>query len=569
MNQLRQLWEKLTVKQRAWLAVAFVSVIGGLIALNHWNQERDFKPLFTGLAPEDAATVTAKMKELGTEYRLADNGSTVLVPSEKLAEMRLQLAGAGLPKTGRIGFELFDKANFGASEFTEQVNFNRAMEGELERSVMSIREVELARVHITPAKDSIYTEERQPAKASVLVKLRRASALSPQNVQAICQLLASAVPGLGPDQVTVVDTSGNLLNCARAAINGAEPSEATLDYRKSIERDLQLKIASTLDPLIGAEHFRVGVSADVDLTSAEQNEETYDPQKAAIASSQKTEDGPGLPSASGTPGTASNLPRPTAQPTTSQNALTQFTRHTENTSYQTSRLIRHVKIPEGAVKRLSVSVLVDHSLRWEGDKKIIEPPSADKLKVIRDLVSAAAGLETTRGDQLVVDAFPFEATLGAQPISAQFGTPLPPPAKIPSFLEQLLALPRFKLLAGVGLAVLLVAIGGLFALRSKSKTRRKITATANAVVPASANPAELPPTREEIEKQIQDRIEHQAAEQARKEAEALMDLKISDLQTKKSDVLNKHIAAEAKKDPGALAQVVRAWLNADRQRNEF
>jgi len=569
MNQLRQLWERLTLRQRIWLAVALVSVVGGLTALNHWNQERNFKPLFTGLAPEDASTVTQKLKELGTEYRLADNGATILVPSEKLAEMRLQLAGAGLPKTGRIGFELFDKANFGASEFAEQVNFNRAMEGELERSVMSIREVELARVHITPAKDSIYTEERQAAKASALVKLRRAAALSPQNVQAICQLLASAVPGLAPEQVTVVDTSGNLLSRARPANNGTEPSEATLDYRKAIERDLQVKIAATLDPLIGADHFRIGVSADVDLTSAEQNEETYDPQRAAITSSQKTEDGPALPSASGTPGTASNLPRPTAQAPASQTSLTQYARHTENTSYQTSRLIRHVKIPEGAVKRLSVSVLVDHTLRWEGNKKIIESPSPDKLKVIRDLVSAAAGLENARGDQLVVDAFPFEVTLGAQPLAAQFGAPPAPPSKTPSFLEQLMALPRFKLLAGVGLAVLLVAIGGFAVLRSKSKVKRKATATAQTAMPASTNPAELPPSREEIEKQIQDKLEQQAAEHARKEAEALMDLKISDLQTKKSDVLNKHIAAEAKKDPGALAQVVRAWLNADRQRSEF
>src|ERR1700748_2703828 len=173
MDQLKQLLAKLSWNQRIWIGAAVLAVLGGLYSLNRWNNERDFKPLLTGLAPEDAGTVTAKLKELATEYRLADNGATILVPSEKLAEMRLQLASAGLPKTGRIGFELFDKANFGASEFAEQVNFNRAMEGELERSVMSIREVELARVHITPAKDSIYTEERQPAKASVLVKLRR------------------------------------------------------------------------------------------------------------------------------------------------------------------------------------------------------------------------------------------------------------------------------------------------------------------------------------------------------------------------------------------------------------
>src|SRR5271157_4018905 len=175
------------------------------------------------------------MKETGTQFRLSEDGTSVLAPSARVAELRLQMAAAGLPKSGRIGFELFDKANFGASEFAEQVNYHRAIEGELERSVMSIREVEQARVHVTPPKESLYTESRQPAKASVLVKLRTAAALSPQNVAAICQLAASAVEGLSADMVSVIDTNGNLLNRARANASGdaAEGSEAALDYRKS------------------------------------------------------------------------------------------------------------------------------------------------------------------------------------------------------------------------------------------------------------------------------------------------------------------------------------------------
>src|SRR5512146_3281457 len=131
MNQLKQLWNRLTWSQRIWIAAAAVAVVAGLIELNRWNYERDFKPLFSGLAPEDAGTVTAKLRDLGVDYRLGGDGSTVLVPSERVAEARLQLASAGLPKSGRIGFELFDKTNFGASDFDEQVNYNRAIEGEL------------------------------------------------------------------------------------------------------------------------------------------------------------------------------------------------------------------------------------------------------------------------------------------------------------------------------------------------------------------------------------------------------------------------------------------------------
>src|SRR5258708_2141094 len=186
MDQLRRLWDKLSWPQRIWMIVAALAVGGGLAGLSRWNDERDFKPLFSNLAADDAGALIAKLKEGGLDYRLGDNGATVLVSSARVAEARLAMAAQGLPKSGRIGYELFDKANFGASDFAEQVNYHRAIEGELERSIMSIREVEQARVHVTMAKDSIYTESREPAKACILVKLRAVAHLSPQNVAAIC-----------------------------------------------------------------------------------------------------------------------------------------------------------------------------------------------------------------------------------------------------------------------------------------------------------------------------------------------------------------------------------------------
>src|SRR5579885_2788562 len=202
MDQLKQLLARLTLRQKITIAAVAVAVIGGLAGLSKWSKERDFKPLLTNLSAEDAGQAIARLRESGVEYRLSDNGSTILAPSAKIAELRLQLAAAGLPKSGRIGFELFDRNNFGATDFTEQVNYRRALEGELERSVASLAEVEQARVHLTFPKESIYTESRQPAKASVLVKLRPGARLSSQNVQAICNLTASAVEGLAPEFVS-------------------------------------------------------------------------------------------------------------------------------------------------------------------------------------------------------------------------------------------------------------------------------------------------------------------------------------------------------------------------------
>jgi len=567
MPQLRDLYTRLSWTQRAMVLVAAAGVAGGLFALQRSSEERDFRPLVSGLAAEDAGAVTAKLKEAGVEYRLKDEGATILVASARVAEVRLELASAGLPHSGRIGFELFDKTNFGASEFAEQVNYHRAIEGELERSVMSLREVEQARVHVSLAKDSIYTDQRQAAKASILVKLRHAAALSPQNIAAITQLTASAVPGLAPNQVTVVDTAGNLLNRPQAAgpDDGAQrPSEATLEYRKSIERDVESKIAQTLEPLLGAGHFRTGVSADVDLAAAEQSEEIYDPAKSVMASSQTTQDGPTVESASGVPGTASNLPRPTAKASVAGSSTTNYSRRTENITYQTSRTVKHTRLAQGGVKKLSISVLVDHSLRWEQDKRIIEAPSPEKLKVIHDVVTAATGLNADRGDQLVVEAFPFESTLHAEPEKVDRPEPVPaaPVTPLPPWLQKLMAQKHFAMMAGAGGAAALALLVGFGLLRRRtSKKKAQVSAALEA-----AKSKQIGPTTEDVEKQIEERLAEQAAEHSRKEAEALMALKLPVQSTKKTEVLTKHIVAEAKKDPGSMAHVIRSWLNGEYQR---
>jgi flagellar M-ring protein FliF len=302
LNQLRELWAKLGPRQRIILGIAVTAVIGGLLWLQHWNAERGFEPLFSGMNAEDAGAVTAKLKEATTEYRLSEDGTTILVKKDRVAEMRLQLAAAGLPQTGRLGFELFDQTNFGASEFTEQVNYHRAIEGELERSVMSLKEVERARVHVTMPKESLYLEQRQPAKASVLLKLRDKAALSPQNIAAVTQLAASAVPGLTANQVTVVDANGNLLNRPKPAglpgADDAQASEAVLEYRKALEREMQLKIAQELDPILGPDHYRMGISAELDLSTGDVTEETFDPNKTVMVNTQTSQDTP----AGGAPG---------------------------------------------------------------------------------------------------------------------------------------------------------------------------------------------------------------------------------------------------------------------------
>ena len=183
--------------------------------------------------------MTQKIREAGIEYRLDETGATVLVPSDRLADARLALAGAGLPRTGRIGFELFDRTNLGASDFAEQVNYRRALEGELERTVATLSEVDQARIHITFAKESVFLDARQPSKATVVLRLKRSAQLPQPSVVAIANLVASAVDGLAPESVAIIDASGRLLNRPRVPGDGeAQLAEANLEYRRQVESEL-------------------------------------------------------------------------------------------------------------------------------------------------------------------------------------------------------------------------------------------------------------------------------------------------------------------------------------------
>src|ERR1700733_8468860 len=232
MNQLAKIWTSLTRAQQVSLILVPIAVCAAVFGLFRWKHESDFRVAFSALAPEDAGAVTQKIREAGIEYRLDETGSTVLVPSGHLADARLAVAGAGLPKSGRIGFELFDRANLGASDFAEQVNYRRALEGELERTVATLSEVDQARIHVTFAKESVFLDTRQPSKATVVLRLKRNAQLPQPSVIAIANLIASAVDGLSPEGVAIIDSNGRLLS--RPHVQGdsdAQLAEANLDYR--------------------------------------------------------------------------------------------------------------------------------------------------------------------------------------------------------------------------------------------------------------------------------------------------------------------------------------------------
>jgi flagellar M-ring protein FliF len=544
MDQLNKLLARLSLGQKISIAAVAILTFAGLYGFSRWRYESDFRPLYTSMSAEDAAGVVQKLRETGVEYRLLENGGAVLVPSAKLAESRLTLAAAGLPKTGRIGFELFDKSTFGATDFVEHINYKRALEGELERSVMSLAEVEQARIHLTLPKESVFLEQQQPAKASVMLKLRPGAEVSQPNVLAITNLVASAVEGLGPEAVSVVDMNGNLLSRPRRSTpaDGSQITSETLEVRQQIEHDLISKIHTTLEPLLGPDRFRAGASVECDLSSGEQQEETFDPTRSVMASSQKSEDVTERTSAgAGIPGTASNLPRGNSNGANG-GGTSGTSRRTENVTFQTSRVIRHTRTPQGVIKRMSLAVLLDQTVRWEGEgaakHKVFEPPKPETIQSLKGLIAAATGLNTERGDQLIIESLPFESTVNAQPQAATPARPFPKGPIGPPWLQ---FVTKYKDLAGpLAVAVSLL----IFVVRL---VVRRFTGGGKSA-PELNKELEGPESPEEQARLL---AALDRALPARAEDTAEMPERVRDM---------------AKREPALAASVVRAWLREEKSR---
>jgi flagellar M-ring protein FliF len=561
MAQFKQLFASLSLKQKVSIGVVAVVIMTALYSFVNWRREQNFKPLYSGVAAEDAAAILQKLKESGTEYRLSDIGGVISVPSEKVAELRLELAAAGLPKSGRIGFELFDKTSFGATEFVEHINYNRALEGELERSINSLSAVQQARVHLTAAKDSVFVESREGAKASVIVKLKPGAALLPPNVSAIQQLVASAVEGLSPEDVSVVDTRGSLLS-RRKISSSDDSSDAAFERRQRIEHDLLEKINNTLDPLFGHDKYRAGVTVDCDLSSSEVSEETLDPAKSVMTNSQKTEEVMTGSSVTGIPGTSSNLPHP---PLRAGGPTSTTSRRTENVSYASSRMDRKTRIPDGGLKRVSVSVLLDQSVHWEGKgaarKLVATPPTPETIKVIHDVIAGITGFSQERGDQITVESLPFETTLEKEePLDPGTG---PAGKAKPVGWKESLKNPVVMMAAGGGaLLVLLLAGGAFFFLRKKKPAVTAESPKAIEGHPAAAGAA--PPAAGGQADELQAVLAKRIADQERADMAALVALKLPTVTTKKAELLTREIRENTKKDSTVAAQVLQSWLHENR-----
>ncbi len=412
---MNNLFAKFSINQRMIILVALAGSVAGLIALTLWTQQPDMQVLFSNLNGEDAGAIIEKLKEAKVPYETSGGGATVLVPSAQVHDLRLQLATQGLPHGGGVGFEIFDRTSIGMSEFVQKLNYRRALQGELARTIAQMPEVERARVHLAIPERRLFASEQEKARASVVVSLRNGQQLTKAQVQGVVNLVSSSVEGLQAREVTIVDGHGRLLSGA-AADETTGLTNAQLEYQHSIEKDIELRIQSMLERIVGDGKAVVRVSSLVDFRKVETTEERYDPNGQVVRSEQR-----GQEKASGSngvtggvPGVQSNVPPGTEQEpaqTSSNNSLTK----NETVNYEISRTVSKIVEPVGAIKQLSVAVLVDGTYETAkagegltGDKATAEsgrkyvPRSEDDLKRIEEIVKKAMGFSADRQDQVQV-----------------------------------------------------------------------------------------------------------------------------------------------------------------------
>ncbi|MDK9700069.1 MAG: flagellar basal-body MS-ring/collar protein FliF [bacterium] len=388
--QSRQTWGRLTNGQRITFGMLIVGSVIAISLLMWWSSKPDYAVLFSGLNEQDGGKVINYLQESNIPYKFEMGGSTIKIPRENLYDTRLKLASLGLPEQKGVGYELFDKVNFGMSDFMQKLNYRRALEGELARTIISMDEVEAARVHLVMPEESLFKEKEKPITASVVLKLKSNHQLTQGQIQGLSFLVAGAVEGLSTEKVTIVDNKGNVLSNLMDRDPVAALSATQLQMQQQVEQSVIANLQSMLDRLLGQNKAIVRATAELDFKRIEEQRELYDNTNPAVRSEERTE----ATSSGGPSGNTNN-----------ENTVT---------NYEVSRTVQKIVNSTGGIKRLSLSVLIDgvYKKTGEGDdvKSEYQPRNDIEMTQIAKAIRGAVGFDSTRGDLLEISNVAFDVT---------------------------------------------------------------------------------------------------------------------------------------------------------------
>ena len=409
----------LTIARQLGLMLGLALSVAIGIAVVLWSQNPSYGRLFAEMGEQDVAEILEVLDKEGIKYKVESGSGAIMVPADDVSEIKLKLAALGLPKSNSLGYELLDKdQGLGSSKSVEMVRFQRALEGEIAQTIMSIQSVKAARVLLAIPVQSVFVRERKKPSASVIVNLYQGRSLDKGQIESIIHLVASSVPQLEAEQVTVVDQKGRLLN-SKDSSSVSYLTSKQFDYKKNIEEHLMERIANILSPLVG-DGMRVQISADVDFTETDKTQELFNPQSSALRSEQTSEEKSALPATQGVPGALSNQPTPagTAPETTATPSSAAGSKTAEapgssaknaTRNFELDKTITHTRLATGVLHRLSVAVVVDDRHTPEANGKMkSQPYSPEEIDRFSELVKQAVGFDSARGDQVTVTNVAFK-----------------------------------------------------------------------------------------------------------------------------------------------------------------
>jgi flagellar M-ring protein FliF len=482
-------WTRLPARQTLTIGVILAGVIAAAIGAWLWAQQPDYRVLYSNLSDRDGGAIIAALGPMNVPYKVGDGGGIVMVPADKVHETRLRLASQGLPKGSVVGYELVDNQKFGATQFQEQMNFQRGLEGELARSIQSLSAVQSARVHLALPKQSVFLRDSQQPTASVLLTLHAGRTLDRAQVSGIAHLVASSVPDLALDRVSIVDQNGTLLSQRRDGTDGGlDPTQ--LSYVKQVEQATIQRITDILEPIVGRSNVRVQVTADIDFTRNESVAESYkpnqDPKNATLRTQQVSESqttGGGAPG--GVPGALTNQPpaagvaqvdgKPTPATVAGTSGPTS-TRKDETTAYEVDKKIEHTRAQVGGLRRMTAAVVVNYRRTQDNGKPASAPLSDKEMEQINALVREAMGYSKERGDSVNV-------------VNAAFNEPaVEPPVELPFYRQP----DNISLAKDIGRYTLFAALIAYLFLGVVRPMLRQAAARAAAMPPLPLVPPEVP-----------------------------------------------------------------------------
>ena len=417
LSQLNAAFSNLSLGKKITLMTLILGSLAAFFFLMNWSGKSEFQPLYVQLDPEDASAILSKLREQKIDYRIASNGSAVLIPEEHIYETRMQLAAEGLPRGSAVGFEIFDNTKLGMTAFAQNVNYQRALQGELSRTINQISEIESSRVHIVMTEKSLFVEDEEPATASVVLKLRSGKWLNQNQVDGILYLVSSSVARLSPENVTIVDGKGKLLAGVKDPSSFGSLSSDQLDHQDRVEKALENRVRTMLELALGENKAIVRLSGSFDFKKQERTEEHYLPDNKVVRSEQELKEtsvDPGT-TPQGIPGIRSNLPGDSAaiEQSTFNDSNRAFEKNDRTVNYEIGKVISHIKEPVGEMTRVSVAVLVDGTYkRIEKAGGEIEwqyvARTAEEMKKFDSIVKRAVNFDKARGDQVDIVNIPFE-----------------------------------------------------------------------------------------------------------------------------------------------------------------